>query len=169
MTNLRCSALTKCALPAMLILFSSCSKTSEDLESRIANQWRGDDGERIEFAYWVNTAQPFNGLSKSDVRELLGPPTSKHDNREYPYNGPTEGFSPETFTAIGGTFEKPVQWIYQTLRAGSEESIEWSGEGSGYLLDLVVQFNVEGKVYGSGTNQFTTGGDYYELLDAQSN
>jgi hypothetical protein len=55
-------------------------------------------------------------------------------------------------------------WTYQSMRPGSPESIEWGGEGSGYLLDLIIQFGSDGKVYGCGTDKFMTGGEYYDRL-----
>lgn len=137
-----------------------------ELQQRIANQWFGTDEQRIEFVGWVNREQPFVGLDRAEVAELLGQPSSIYDNQEYPYNGMTTRLDETVVANLPDGMRRPEVWMYQTLRPGTKESEEWSGEGSGYLLDLIIQFNVDGRVYGCGTNQFTTGGDYYELLDS---
>ena len=152
------------ALSIVAASIVNCGSNFEELEAKISNLWHGSDGQRIEFVRWIDSGQSFTGLTQSQVRELLGSPNSQHDNQEYPHNGLTGKFTEESLAAMGDNVERPVQWNYQTLRKGSPESIEWSGEGSGPLLDLIIQFGVDGKVYGCGTNQFTTGGDYYDLL-----
>ena len=157
----------KTILSIVVIAFASCTSNNEELESRVARLWNGTDSQRIEFVRWIDSEQAFAGLTQSQVRELLGAPTSEYDNQEYPFNGLSEKFTEESLAAMGGDVEKPVMWVYQTLRTGSPESIEWSGEGSGYLLDLIIQFGVDGNVYGCGTNQFTTGGDYYDMLESK--
>ena len=146
---------------------SACVHTGDELQYRIDRQWNSSDDHRVEFVYWVNAEQPFNGLAQPQVRQLLGPPTSIHENQEYPYNGLSGEFEDELLKEKTGVVERPAAWVYQTLRKGSKESLEWGGEGSGYLLDLIIQFNARGEVYGAGTNQFTTGGDYYELLNSK--
>jgi len=146
---------------------SACVHTGDELQYRIDRQWNSSDDHRVEFVYWVNAEQPFDGLAQPQVRQLLGPPTSIHENQEYPYNGLSGEFEDELLKEKTGVVERPAAWVYQTLRKGSKESLEWGGEGSGYLLDLIIQFNARGEVYGAGTNQFTTGGDYYELLNSK--
>jgi len=148
----------------VVIAIASCGSDFEELESKVTSLWQGDDSQRIEFVRWIDSNQSFAGLSQSQVRDLLGAPTSKHDNQEYPYNGLAGKFTEESLSSMGDDVVKPTMWVYQTLRKGSPESIEWGGEGSGYLLDLIIQFGLDGKVYGCGTNQFTTGSDYYDVL-----
>jgi hypothetical protein len=155
-------------LSIVAFAIATCGSGLGELEVRVSNLWRGNDSQRIEFVRWIDREQSFARLTHFQVRELLGKPTSVHDNQEYPFNGLDEKFTEESLAAMGGSVEKPVMWIYQTLRNGSPESIEWGGEGSGYLLDLVIHFGADGIVYGCGTNQFTTGGDYYDLLESKS-
>ena len=155
-------------LSMIVLATASCNSNYEELEGKVSSLWGGSDSQRIEFVRWVDREQAFAGLTQSEVRELLGVPTSEYDNQEFPFNGLSEKFTEESLAAMGNDVEKPVMWVYQTLRKGSPESIEWGGEGSGYLLDLVIQFGADGKVYGCGTNQFTTGGNYYDMLKSKS-
>ena len=134
-----------------------------ELELKVQRLWNtNDDGNRIEFVKWVNENQSFNGLSIRDVKKLMGAPTGKFDNPEAPYNGLKLG------EELREDQQKPLKWIYQSLRKGSNESQYWGREGSGYLLDLEIHFNIHGKVYGAGTTQFVTGSEYYELLTNHS-
>jgi hypothetical protein len=154
---------------SILILSAlSVANAESELEKKFSTQWHGSDAQRIEFVRWVNETQPFRGLSQSQVAVLMGEPTSTYDNQEYPYNGLAERFNEEDFSRPQNKSHRPVVWEYQTLRKGSEESQYWGREGSSYLLDLVIQFDIDGDAYGCGTVQFTTGGDYYEMLERSS-
>ncbi len=143
-----------------LLLSCSCPHPTSEVERRVASQWRGTDSQRVEFVKWVNREQPFNGFSKSDIEGIMGRSDTEYGDSVHPYSGLSQA---ETMESLA-EHKKPVAWEYRTLREVSKGGLGRDVEGS-YLLDLVVQFDVEGKVYGAGTVQFTTGEEYYDLLE----
>lgn len=141
------------ALPIGLGLYAVIAFASSDLREMVSKLWHGTDAQRIQFVQWVNDEQPCRKLSKAQVYELLGHPTYASEQWGIESKQSTEVMS--VAKAPDGSDRRPDQttWVYQTLRLGSKESIEWGGEGSGYLLDLEFHFGSDGIAFGCGTAQ----------------
>lgn len=153
------------AFPTILGLYSVIALAAGNLHEMVSELWLGTDAQRIEFVKWVNDEQPCRGLSKRQVYDLLGHPTSAWERWGLELKHSTEVLA--VVEGPDGSRRWPDQttWVYQTLRIGSKESQEWSGEGSGYLLDLEFHFGADGFAFGCGTTQYVTGGDYFEMLE----
>lgn len=161
----RAPATSRIAFAIILGLYSATVVALGNLHEMVSKLWLGTDAQRIEFVKWVNDEQPCRRMSKPQIYELLGHPRYASERWGMEYRQSTEVLTVGEAPDGSGRSPDQTTWVYQTLRIGSNESREWGGEGSGYLLDLEIHFGSDGVAFGCGTTQYVTGGDYFEMLE----